>query len=430
MNILLVTDYFYPISSGGTEKYIYLLAKHLVKNHEVKILSIHEQLKESMYHGINITYIVPNTNYRRNIVRGINAPNNLSAFEDYIKYSKPDIIHFHTITTNFNHHHIQLSFKLGIKTFFTSHIPGHQCLRGDFMQYGKTPCDGKIEKNKCSKCFAFSRNDFMLKKINRYIYYSISANNPADLKLRQLKSIESSTNKIIAVSQWQKEFLEKNGISKCHLVLCRQSVTSKKIQKSQSADGKIRLGFIGRVEPIKGLHLLLNALNSSKHLNFNLKIAAISPSLEHQNYFERIRTISQSLDCRWLFNLNKQQIEDFFADIDYLVIPSLCYETGPFVAYEALAYNTPILCTNIGGQKELIINGKNGYSFDPYESDLVKLLARINTLPVLKQANTNTYNEDKIALDMQAIYLEQKYINASAEINEVDSTLAKYRRNC
>lgn len=406
MKILLVTDYFYPLSNGGTEKYVYLLAKHLESNYEVKVLSVHDKLKENFYLGLGIDYILPNTNDQSDVIRGIEAPDNLSIFEQYLKKYKPNIVHFHTLTSNFNHHHIQLSFKLGIKTFFTSHIPGHQCLRGDFMYNGKIPCDGKIEKSKCTQCLVFSGKESIPKKLSKYFYYNLSGKNPAALKLKQLKSIESGTNKIIAVCQWQKDFLEKNGIARNHLELVRQSVSSKEISKRKNEKNKIRLGFIGRIEPIKGLHLLLNTLSNNKHLAFDLAIAAIPPSNEHQTYFNNLQISSKDLDCKWNFNLNTSQVEDFFAEIDYLVIPSLCYETGPFVGHEALAYHTPILATKMGGQKELVLEGQNGYLFDPNEESLTYLLTKLNLLPILKQDFTIIYNEEKIATEMQQIYMK------------------------
>ena len=41
--------YFYPLSNGGTEKYVYLLAKHLLNKFEVRVLSIHAHLKKEYF---------------------------------------------------------------------------------------------------------------------------------------------------------------------------------------------------------------------------------------------------------------------------------------------------------------------------------------------------------------------------------------------
>lgn len=401
MKIILVTDYFYPISNGGTEKYVYLLAKHLAPQQNIKILSVHSNLNKNSYENIAIEYILPNTDNNKQIIQGIKAPNNIHQFKQYLLKEKPDIVHFHTLTTNFNQHHIQISHQLGIKTFFTSHIPGHICLRGDFMHLGKKPCDGKIEKHKCHNCLANATEKSLIKKSIKQFFYNYSNNSPVKLKLTQLKSIEQHTSKIIAVCNWQKEFFIKNNISEKHLALCRQEVTTKVIDKTNSP--KIRLGFIGRIDPVKGLELLLNALKKIDISNLSLNIAAISPSEEHKAYLNKLLAISTP-NHSWKFNLSNNEIDAFFKEIDYLVIPSLSLETGPFVAYEALAYNTPIIATNLGGQKELIIEGENGFLFEPNETALVIKLKEIANQPILSLNNTVVLNESNIAKRMQKIY--------------------------
>jgi glycosyltransferase involved in cell wall biosynthesis len=403
VKIVLVTDYFYPTSKGGTEKYVYLLAKHLIQSHSVTILSSHPTLQNSVFEDLTINYIPPNTDYSKNVIKGKKAPNNILHFKEYLQKIKPDVLHLHTLTTNFNHYHTLISYDLGIKTFFTSHIPGHQCLRGDFIYKGKKPCDGKIERGKCTSCFCFSSNISPLRKITKYLYYNLLSSNPVDMKIRQLQLLQKSNHKIIAVCNWQKEFLNKNGIHHENLDVCRQEVSNKKIIKTNNHN-KIRLGFLGRIDPFKGLDLLLKALVKINNDNISLSIAAIYPSIENQRYYENLLEISNEINCVWEFNLEETQIENFFKKIDYLVIPSKIYETGPFVAHEALAHNTPVLATNFGGQKELINDGVNGYLFENDENSLINLLNKISDSTILKIDENLTKDEKNMAITMIRIY--------------------------
>lgn len=405
MKIILITNCFYPISNGGTEKYIYLIAKHL-KSTDLRILSVHQELKKDKFEDIDIDYILPNSNTDKSVIKGITAPNNLLYFKQYLEEQQPDIVNFHTLSSDFNHHHIQLSSSLGIKTFLTSHIPGHQCLRSDFIYHGKKPCDGKVEKNKCIKCLIFSSKASFLEKVSRYIYYSISQNDPATLIIKQIKSIQDSTHKIIAVCDWQKDFFKKNGIIDSHLAVCRQEISSKHISYKKN-NSKLTFGFLGRTDPIKGLDLLLKTLKKIDSNKIQLKIGVIpATNAEQKKYCEELIQTSKDLDCQWNFNLNEKQIEDFFKEIDYLIVPSLWFETGPFVIYEALAYDTPVITTNLGGQRELIKNGENGYLFEPNEESLYLLLKKIINTSVLKIKEKKLYSEQNIALRTQKIYQE------------------------
>lgn len=401
MKIILVTEYFYPITNGGTEKYVYLLAKYLSKEHNVKILSTHETFKTNIYENLKIDYIRPNSNFQKEVLKGILPSNSIDFFEDYLKQESPDIVHFHTLTTNFNHFQIAKSFQLGFKTYLTTHIPGDQCPRGDFIYKGKVACDGKIEQSKCLKCICFSSKKNVLKNFVKYLYYKTSKVNPASLRLKHLAVIGNNTNKIIAVCKWQKDFLIKNGMISNHIEICRQASNNIDIKKSDSRE--IRLGFIGRIDPLKGLHILIEAL-SNLDIDYSLNIAAIKPHKEHQEYFEKTLATTQKIkSCQWLFNLNSIEISSFFKNIDYLVVPSIGLETGPFVVYEALAAKTPVLTTNLGGQRELIVNGENGYLFEPNAKSLQELLQtlKINSTPYLFKEPRNV---ESIAEEMIAIY--------------------------
>ncbi|MNJ97612.1 Spore coat protein SA [compost metagenome] len=406
MKILLITDYFYPNTAGGTEKYIYLLAKFLPKNYKVSILSISETANSATYENLEIFYIKPNSDHRRNTIRGLRPPNNLLAFEKFIDTQKPDIVHFHTLTTNFNTYHFKICFKKGIPTYFSSHIPGHICLRGDLMLHGKAACDGKISVLKCGLCIAKNLEVNPIKLSARFLFNIFAMNSPIRLRKKLLKEVESNTTKIITVSEWQKEFLIKNGIDSGHIRICRQTAQSSEIKKEDSST--TRLGYLGRIDPIKGLHLLINAMSKLDETHkISLHIAAVYPPPQFMQYFETLKKDSEQIvNCTWQFDLKESEIKSFFANIDYLIVPSLWLETGPFVIYESLSYKTPVIATNLGGQRELIKDGKNGYLCEPSEESLLTLLEKIAGKPTLKLESDEIYSNDYIALKMQEIYQE------------------------
>lgn len=404
MKIILVTDYFYPVSKGGTERYVLLLARYLKKYFDIRVLSIHHSLKTNVFENLIIDYILPNAKDTKTIITGQEAPTNVGEFTDYLNIHQPDIIHFHTLTTNFNVFHFKIAKSKKCKVIFTSHIPGHICLRGDFLKNGTKSCDGLVSSYKCNKCVSFSNNNSFLKGISRYLYYSITKNSPAILKLRQLRDIERYTDKIVCVAEWQKEFFIKNGINKKHITVCRQAADELHLTKSSS--NKIRLGFIGRIDPVKGLHLLLEAMESINDNHLSLQIAAITPNDSRSKYFSTLKKISRNVtECKWNFDLDREAMIRFLNNLDYLVVPSLCFETGPFVIYEALAAKIPIITTKMGGQQELVIDGVNGYLHAPTKAALAGLLSSLHEKLLTVEAVPQR-NEDMIGIEMQQVYTE------------------------
>ncbi len=51
------------------------------------------------------------------------------------------------------------------------------------------------------------------------------------------------------------------------------------------------------------------------------------------------------------------------AGIDWVVVPSIWWETGPIVVLEAFQYGRPVICSDIGGMSEKVTDGVNGLHF-------------------------------------------------------------------
>src|SRR5262249_5020750 len=67
-----------------------------------------------------------------------------------------------------------------------------------------------------------------------------------------------------------------------------------------------------------------------------------------------------------------------FAGIDLLVVPSTWFENAPLTLLEARATRTPALVSDLGGMKELIADGKYGFTFRPGDAaDLARVLGRL-----------------------------------------------------
>jgi glycosyltransferase involved in cell wall biosynthesis len=66
------------------------------------------------------------------------------------------------------------------------------------------------------------------------------------------------------------------------------------------------------------------------------------------------------LGARFRFLGYRSDMPDFLAALDLYVLPSL-WEGLPLALCEALAVGKPIVCTNVGGNSEVVIAGENGY---------------------------------------------------------------------
>jgi len=122
--------------------------------------------------------------------------------------------------------------------------------------------------------------------------------------------------------------------------------------------GPLRFGFIGRLDPTKGIDLLLHAFCAAALPDAELWIAGFGKS----EYVDLL--ISRYADEHVRF-LGRVTPRDFYPQADVVVVPSLWNDTFPGVVYEALAFGKPVIASRRGGIPEMIRHGENGLLFEP-----------------------------------------------------------------
>lgn len=121
------------------------------------------------------------------------------------------------------------------------------------------------------------------------------------------------------------------------------------------AGAPLRLGFIGRLDPLKGLEHLIDAVGRMSSGATSLRIAGTGKP----DYTDALRArASGAANVDFIGHVSPA---DFFPSIDLLVIPSVWEDPFPRVFHEALAYGVPSLVTPLGGLSEVIEHGRNGF---------------------------------------------------------------------
>lgn len=395
--------------------YVYQLAKELIEHgHDCLVLSLSNELISDEYDGIKIKYIP----FEKDAFNDIEHPENLNALLEIVNEYAPNVFHLHTYTSSMGINHLLKIKELGIKVFFTSHLPNFTCLRGDLMKFGIEVCDGLVTKDKCMNCYLHSTgitNEWARKILISatsisIIRNSISRLNQYQAKVEILNTYKNTIDSIIVVSEWQKSLLILNGFNPESISVCRQSINRENKLKENKLhlNGKIKIGFIGRIVKVKGLHILLEALRNIDHAQFEINVVGIK-SVNEMEYYNSVRTKASELGLNWIENLKSSEIFNFLDDIDLLVIPSIFLETGPIVAFEALARKVPVLTFNYGGTKELINEG-NGYLIN-HSSEMEMVLQKIldNRSELYKKSDNIEYVRTSAELYTETINIYSKF---------------------
>jgi glycosyltransferase involved in cell wall biosynthesis len=147
--------------------------------------------------------------------------------------------------------------------------------------------------------------------------------------------------------------------------------------RSPGASNVLRIGFLGRLHPTKGIEWLLDCLTRFGLEDYTLDVAGEG----EEGYVDGLRSKYSSEKIRFLGFANPA---DLFARVDLLVMPSLWNEPLGRVIFEAYAHGIPVIASNRGGAPEIIDENETGYVFDPDEPrSLMSVLERLQSSPNL-----------------------------------------------
>ncbi len=350
MKILLYNTYYTPNIVGGADRVTQALAEGLNRaGHEVVVatLSKDNQFRVQHLNGVKIYYLpvnnrlshlrVPNRNFLTRILWHFWSafnPAGKKAIRALIDQEKPDLVHTHSLA-GFTVATWRIANKAKLPVVHTLHDHYLACPRGTMFVNGSN-C--RLQCAACRIVTGMRRahcdyldavigvSDYIINRHLELGYFNNTA---------MRKVIRNSTDKIDA-HEARVEY-----------------------------DGPIRLGFLGRLAPFKGLELLLSTLASIQSGSWKLNIAGSGSS-------DYVKYLKDNWPCKNVEHLGFVKPQTLFRNIDVLVVPSTYNDPAPLVILEAYAHGIPVLVSNYGGSPEMVIEGETGWVFDPDDNRSLK----------------------------------------------------------
>lgn len=127
----------------------------------------------------------------------------------------------------------------------------------------------------------------------------------------------------------------------------------------------LRFGYIGRLDPAKGIELLIDAFLSADLPDAELWIAGSGRQHDEERLYRK------TVDTRVRF-IGRLEPRNFYPQVDVVIVPSLLNESLGMVVAEALAFGKPVIGSRRGGILEMIREEVNGLLFDPDMPDSLK----------------------------------------------------------
>jgi glycosyltransferase involved in cell wall biosynthesis len=383
IRVAQATAWYPPAHMGGTEVYLLGLIREL---REKGILCrVIGPLGPAVADGDEVegailrTYEV-NTNPSFAELHGGAAHDGFSRFKRILVEEQFDIYHQHSWSRGLGAHHLRAARQAGLKTALTVHTPNTICMRGTMMHFGESACDGRVDPFTCAACWSHARGapkslayalalvpssigSTLVNSLPRTRFSTaLCARALGERKHSEFWEMVANADQIVAVCGWLYEALAKNGVPPEKLTLSRQGVdpafaaAAAGSRHQRRNDGVIRLLYLGRWHPVKGIDVVVRAMRMlHAELPIELVIHGVGDGPEERAYATSVHRLADG-DHRIKIAppAPRDLLVETYARANALVVPSLWLETGPLVVLEAKAIGLPVIGSRLGGIAELV----------------------------------------------------------------------------
>ena len=151
---------------------------------------------------------------------------------------------------------------------------------------------------------------------------------------------------------------------------------------------KTTLTYLGKLVSRKGLHILFEAM---KNVNFPCELILLGNG--DKKYINNLKNIIPEIKWPIYFLGYKKNISQFLEKTDILILPSIKFESFGMSMLDGMRSEKPVICSDCGGMKEVVIHGKTGLIYKA--NDHLELATNINKLLENQVLRKNMGHEGK-----------------------------------
>lgn len=268
-----------------------------------------------------------------------------------------DIVHVHNIMSLISPSVYFAAFKSKVPVVQTMHNFRLLCPAATFYNKGII-CEDCVNKGlQCAvvrKCYRESRMNSLACVVSTVLHRMLGTYS----KINYICLSDFNKEKLLCLNKKSSKW-----IINPDKVYIKPNFTFEPSEKKEENVGEYYL-YIGRVERIKGLGVLLDAFKQMPDIK--LQIAGTGKDM---GYYQQYVAENHMLNVNFAGYLEKAELDKYLFSAKAVIVPSQWYETFGMIIIEAYAAHKPVIVGNIGNIASLVDENKTGLKFQYDSSD-------------------------------------------------------------
>lgn len=130
--------------------------------------------------------------------------------------------------------------------------------------------------------------------------------------------------------------------------------------RTEEDQGKINIGAVLRVTPVKDVMTLLEAFGFAKEREPALKLWVMGSREEDSEYAEECFELVRAADIQDVEFLGNVDVKQYYGRMDMVILTSIS-EGQPLVILESFSARKPVIATNVGNCRELLLGEQDDF---------------------------------------------------------------------
>lgn len=264
---------------------------------------------------------------------------------------RPDLVHIHNLYPFISPAVLPICHRKGIPVVMTVHNYRLICPTGLFLRDGK-PCENCLKNGNERNCIRYNCEENRFRSIAYALRNSVA---------RHTKAYLNNVDYFCCLTDFQKEKLIAAGYP-AKKIKVFPNVVEEVAKENANTSEQTYVGYVGRHNYAKGDDLLMEV--AKRHPEIPFHFAGISPE-------EITAPVTDNVTLCGM--LNHEQLNHFYKQARFIVIPSRCYEGFPMALVESFAHGRCCIVPNHGPFPDLIHDKESnqdcGKTFQPIDTD-------------------------------------------------------------